>query len=388
MKNLICAFFLLSGVILGWCSDQPEEAAQLVVFFSPSCHTCQKAKQEFIPRVSAALPGRFQVQFRDLSDMETYSYLLNLEEKHSVKLANITPIFYMNGRFLNGRGLDARVLEHFVRTSLDAEYVPAGSGQVDLVKRFLKFTPLLIISAGFIDGVNPCAFTVIVFFVSFLALQGYRKRELIVIGSLFITGVFVTYLLLGIGVFGFLYAMRGFWQIIRIVNVTIGFISIILGCLALVDAVRFYRSGGKTENLLLQLPESVKKQIHAVIGIAYRHNTRTNIGNPKAGIIRLGATAIVTGFLVSLLEAVCTGQTYIPTIAFVFKTTQLQFQAFMLLVLYNIVFVLPLVFIFVLALMGTTSQQFAGFIRRRMILIKIIMAVFFFGMGVFLVGRL
>ncbi|HNX81509.1 MAG TPA: hypothetical protein PKL77_05125 [Candidatus Omnitrophota bacterium] len=389
MKNLVCVAFLLSCLVTGWCSDEPQRPAQLIVFFSPTCHTCQKAKQEIIPKVSTLFPGRFQVQFRDLSDMDTYMYLLNLEEQHSVKLDNVTPIFYMNGSFLNGRGLDALKLERFVRAALERQVVTGGGpSKEDLVKRFLKFTPLIIAGAGLVDGINPCAFTVIVFFISFLAVQGYRKRELIIIGGLFIGAVFITYLLLGLGVFSFLYALQGIWHIIKVINIVIGIFSIVLGCLALIDGISFFCSGGKTDQFFLQLPESVKKQIHGVIGVAYRKDTGGGTCAAHPHVIRLGMSAVVTGFLVSLLEAVCTGQTYVPTIAFVLKTSSLQLPAFALLVLYNLMFIVPLVIVFVLALLGTTSQQFAGFMRRHMLVIKIAMAVFFLLMGLFLLGGL
>ncbi len=387
MRTFFCALLFFFCAATGWSNDQPANTAQLDVFYSPSCHVCQKAKKEFIPRLENTFPGRLHIQFRDLSDMEAYTYLLNLEERHSVVLENIPPIFYMNGRFLNGKGLDARALENFVRSSFAVrDMPPAGVPSVDLLARFRGFTPLIIAGAGLIDGINPCAFTVIVFFVSFLALQGYRKRELIVIGSLFICAVFITYFLLGVGVFEFLYSLRGFWRIVQTANVVIGSLSIGLGCLAFMDGIRFYRSGGKTDDLFLQLPFSIKKRIQKVIGIAYRKDGRANTA--RRNLILLGVSALVTGFLVSLLEAVCTGQTYLPTIAFVFKTTPLRFTAFAYLVLYNAMFIVPLLVIFVFALMGATSLQFSAFLRRHMLLIKFAMAVFFVGIGIFLLWRL
>jgi len=45
---------------------------------------------------------------------------------------------------------------------------------IDLAEHFRSFKTLAIVVAGLIDGINPCAFTVIVFFVSFLAFQGMQ----------------------------------------------------------------------------------------------------------------------------------------------------------------------------------------------------------------------
>jgi len=98
-------------------------------------------------------------------------------------------------------------------------------------------------------------------------------------------------------------------------------------------------------------------------------------------------SAFITGLLVSLLEAVCTGQVYLPTIAFVLKASSFKLQALGYLLLYNIMFIVPLIVIFVFALMGTTSNQFSGFLKKHLGLIKVFMAVLFFSLGIFLLWR-
>jgi hypothetical protein len=102
---------------------------------------------------------------------------------------------------------------------------------------------------------------------------------------------------------------------------------------------------------------------------------------------RLVLSALITGFLVSLLEAVCTGQLYLPTIAFVLKTTPFKLQALLYLIAYNIMFILPLLIIFLLALLGVTSGQFANFLKKHLVSVKVIMAFVFFSLGIFLVWR-
>jgi cytochrome c biogenesis protein CcdA len=78
---------------------------------------------------------------------------------------------------------------------------------------------------------------------------------------------------------------------------------------------------------------------------------------------------------------------YLPTIAFVLKASPLKLQALGYLLLYNIMFIVPLIVIFVLALMGTTSSQFSAFLKKHLGLIKIFMAVLFFSLGIFLIWR-
>jgi threonine/homoserine/homoserine lactone efflux protein len=50
-------------------------------------------------------------------------------------------------------------------------------------------------------------------------------------------------------------------------------------------------------------------------------------------------------------------------------------------------FITPLLIIFLFALLGVTSEQFARFLKRHLGPIKILMAVLFFGLGIFLIWR-
>jgi hypothetical protein len=60
-------------------------------------------------------------------------------------------------------------------------------------------------------------------------------------------------------------------------------------------------------------------------------------------------------------------------------------QAAGYILLYNVMFILPLFIIFLLALWGVTSEQFSGFLKKNLAAIKIIMAALFFSLGVLLV---
>jgi len=313
--------------------------------------------------------------------------LLSLKERYGSKIKEILPVFYFEGKFLNADGQIKRQLINFLNLSLRGVYKGIEEAPtLDLVARFKNFQPIAVVSAGLIDGINPCAFTVIVFFMSFLAIQGYRRRELIVIGLFFIFAVFLTYLLIGVGIFQFLYSLEGFWLAAKIFNVSIGLLSITLGIMSIYDFLKFKKSS-RTEGLILQLPGAVKNQIHKVIGMHYRKAKDDNGHQTGMPIFRLILSAIISGFLVSLLEAVCTGQVYLPTITFVLKTSHLKLEAAGYLLLYNLMFIAPLVAIFILALLGTTSQQFAGFLKRHLLSVKMLMAILFFTLGIFLIWK-
>jgi len=382
-----CILIGLGFFVFAHGQTQAPQDDKLVVFYSPSCHTCIEAKATVIPDIEKEFRGKIQIEYRDITDVGNYKLFLSLKEKYGSKIESIWPVFYFRGHFLNGSGKIQNGLRVLIGQSLSQKAeAREGLPSIDLIAYFKTFEPLAVIGAGLTDGINPCAFTVIVFFISFLSLQGYKRTELIIIGLTFICAVFITYLAIGLGLFGFLYKLSGFWFISKIFNLTVGILSIILGVLALYDFFKFKRTG-QTEGLILQLPAGIKNQIHSLIGLHYRKAKESGGKVLRLHILRLALSALVVGFLVSILEAVCTGQVYLPTITFVLKASHLKLQALGYLVLYNIMFIVPLFIIFLFALLGVTSEQFSKILKKHLSTIKIVMAVLFFGLGVFLLWR-
>jgi len=382
-KAIIAAFilvFLLAPVFAR--AQGPVKLPELTVFYSPGCHNCTKIKKEIMPLIEKEFSGRIKIEYRDVDDIENYKLMLSLEEKDNVKIENTMPVFHFEGYFLNGKGEVKNALGQIITRALNKPQAKlTRMPAVDLMARFQSMKPLVVTLAGLIDGINPCAFTVIIFFISFLALQGYRRRALVVIGLTFIFAVFLTYLLIGLGLFSFFYRLEGFWLVSRIINYSIGIFSIVLGILSLYDFFKFKKTK-KAEGLILQLPQAVKAQIHSVIGRHYRNEK----GGAEKNIFGLLISALVTGFLVSMLEAVCTGQTYLPTIVFILKN-HYDPKAFAYLLIYNFMFIVPLLAIFLMALWGVTSEQFTKFLRSHLLSIKMLLALLFFVLGIFLIWR-
>jgi len=382
-------FTVFVFTVFAYAQNHSFKNPTLILFYSPDCHQCIKIKNELMPNIEKKFKGRINVEYRDITEIENYKLLLSLQEKYKVKIENVWPVIYFEGQFLNGQGKVRERLQALISHALRNIPVRKKGGlpAIDLLARFKSFSPFVIVSAGLIDGINPCAFTVIVFFISFLALQGYKKRDIIVIGLSFIFAVCLTYILIGIGLFGFLYRLKGFWLVTRVVNLGIGIFSIVLGIFTLYDFFKFKKTG-QTEGLVLQLPQVVKNQIHSVIGIHYRHPKVVKEGAMvERNILKLLLSALITGFLVSILEAVCTGQTYLPTITFILKSSNLKLQALGYLALYNLMFIMPLLAIFLLALLGVTSEQFSRVLKKHLLTLKILMAVLFFSLGIFLILR-
>jgi cytochrome c biogenesis protein CcdA len=171
--------------------------------------------------------------------------------------------------------------------------------------------------------------------------------------------------------------MSNFYILIKLFYYFVAFFCFILAGFALLDYLK-YKKTADPENLILQLPKFLKKRINVVIGSHLRDKR-------ERGIVSLVVSSFLVGFLVSLLEAACTGQVYLPTIVYIVKNTKLRLKALTYLILYNLMFILPLIVIFILSLVGFSSQKFNVFLKKHLGTIKIILAFIFLLLGLLVI---
>jgi cytochrome c biogenesis protein CcdA len=384
---LLAAFVFIAWAWPACAAVAPKKPLPHLLFFhSATCHNCQKIEKELLPAIEKEFFDRLIVEYCDIADEANYKLMLSLREKYKC-YENGVPAVFIGGQILVGYDQIKEKLRPAIEAALGKdklEKVETLPG-IDLASKFLSFGALTVLGAGLIDGINPCAFTVIVFFISFLSFQGYRKKEIAAIGLSFILAVFLTYILIGLGIFRFLYALQGFYLATRIVYYLMALLCFALAFLAGYDLWLFKKTG-KTEGMTLQLPERIKKITHYLIGSHYRRPEEPAAQDTHGQLFRLVLSAFICGFLIAILEGVCTGQLYLPTIVFMLKNTTLRLYAFIYLLLYNIMFVIPLLAIIVLALLGTTSEGFARFIRKHLPAVKLAMVLLFLGLGIFILA--
>ena len=397
MRNKIfpALWSLLAAAVWSLCPAFASEKKEAILFYSPTCHDCTQVKDTCLPPIIERYKASVKLTHRDISEMENYEMLFKMSRKRDPASTTIrVPTLIFGDSMLIGKDdICAKAGDLFATAPQLPPEPPAqeeGQGRAsaqpspfDPVSHFRSFTPLAVVGAGLVDGINPCAFTVIIFFISFLALQGYRRRELAVIGLAFSFAVFVTYLLIGLGLFNFFYALAGFTWVRRSFNLAVGAVSLVLFFLTARDAVN-YRKTGKADDMVLSLPKRYKDMIHTLIGKQYRSSRGALVRRTYLTVI---ATALATGFTVSLIEAVCTGQMYLPTIVFVLKSTPLKIAAFGYLVLYNLMFITPLLIILFFAVMGASSEQFGNLFKKHLFGIKLAMAAMFLFLALFLLWR-
>ena len=139
-------------------------------------------------------------------------------------------------------------------------------------------------------------------------------------------------------------------------------LCLVLAVLSIRDFIKVRQ--GDLNDMALKLPEPLRKRINQTVR-----------EGRKASSYVIGA--FVTGLLISLLELACTGQIYLPVIISMSSVPAMRGQAMLYLVLYNLMFIVPLIVVFILAFYGTTSKQFTEFLRKHAGAVKIGMAIVF-----------
>jgi hypothetical protein len=214
--------------------------------------------------------------------------------------------------------------------------------------------------------------------MSFLAFVGYKRKQMFILGSFFILAVFITYLLIGFGLFEFFRQLEIFSFLAKVIYYLTAILALVLGVMSFYDYL-VYKKTKDPESVSLKLPEIIKQRIHSAI--RQKTDRRVDPSLAKGSWLKLAFAALSCGFIVSILESVCTGQMYLPTIIYILGVEHLRFKALLFLALYNLMFILPLVIIFIMALWGMTSETFARIAKNHLAKIKIATSAIFLGLG-------
>lgn len=380
MKKLFVFFWLILGLLLP-ASLYAQEKVEFALFVSPTCVHCNKLKAEYWPQLKEKYKDTVNFTEYDVS-VDGNNLVLSETAKAYGKENFGYPAAVVGSTFLLGYpneiGQYAEAAIEKARLLNEKTNVKISSAQ-DTVGAFKKITFWAIVGSGLVDGINPCAFAVIVFFISFLTVYKYNRKEIILVGSAYCFAVFCAYLLLGLGLFKFLYAMQGFSYVIKAFYIVTAGLCFVFFALSIYD-FWVYQKTKKSDGMILQLPQSLKVRIHKIMGFFLRDKNKS--------AWRLTLAALAVGFGVSLVEAVCTGQVYVPTCVLIMQNPEFRMKAIFYLVLYNLMFVVPLITVFVLALLGYESKGFNEFFKKHLGITKLLLCLVFLGLFVLLLGNI
>ncbi|MGD8373263.1 MAG: GAP family protein [Candidatus Woesebacteria bacterium] len=190
-------------------------------------------------------------------------------------------------------------------------------------------TLALVFVSALIDSINPCLIGVLVLLLSIILGLGKSTNQLILLGCTYITAVFVTYLSTGLVLTFLLSAIP--LAIGQYLSIAIGLLVVIAGLLEIKDYF-WYGKG---------------------ISIHLSHNFVKKVQHYSANATLIGIA--ILGVIVTVIEIPCTGAPYLAIVTILHSSFSIN--SFWMLILYNIIFILPLAIILALAASGVTLSH-------------------------------
>ena len=174
--------------------------------------------------------------------------------------------------------------------------------------------------AALIDSINPCAFSILLLTIAFLFSLGQMRAGILRIGGSYILGVFVIYVLIGLGIL----------QALHLFNTPHFMAKVGASLLIVFGAINVINEFFPSFPIKLRVPHAAHRKIAELM--------------EKASM----PTAFFLGVLVGLCEFPCTGGPYLMVLGLLHdQATYLKGLGYLL--LYNLIFVLPLVIILFIA---------------------------------------
>jgi len=340
------------------CPEVESEKEICIVYFgSPSCHLCVEAKKEL---------EKLEVLYPQLNvSYHNYDYELDLLFRYLNSTEGsdgYSGSFYIFiGDRLFGEGQFGE-LEEYIKKHLDTGLECPQPGSTEKIKKeFEELTLVAIVAAGLLDGINPCAFATLIFFIAYLERMKQSKKALFSIGMSFSAAVFIGYFLIGLGLIHLYDKIEDAGVKSDYIYLFAGFFALILATFNIFDYFRI----GQDEKTILQLPGFLKRRRGRIIRVLTK----------KRGMVLLAILAFLTGIGIAFLELPCTGQIYLVIVAAVRSTAVHWTDSIPILLLYNAMFILPLLIILGLFYKGVTSQKLGEMQKKRQGLVKLLTAL-------------
>ncbi len=218
-----------------------------------------------------------------------------------------------------------------------------------------KITIGSIIVASLIDSINPCAFGVLIFLLATMLSMASSKRAL-KYGLIYVFIIFLVYFSAGLGIVKIL---AEFSEIMNHVIIIAGILVFVGGLIEIKD---FFWYG---KGISLRIPVSAKPLLEKI----------TQKGT-------LGAI-ILLGIVVALVELPCTGGIYLAILSLmqINKTFGIPY-----LLLYNLIFVLPLIVMILSAYYGTKTDKIQKWVETNKKWMRLIAGVVMVGLAFYLLN--
>lgn len=268
---------------------------------------------------------------------------------------NLCPL--MNGSSLRFNDLDCNSLPGKPEVLVENETIIGGGACVE-PKQELTLTKILSLAA--VDAVNPCEIAVLVMIlVAILTADPTNRKKVLWTGLSFALAIVLMYLVYGLVIIKFFQVVSLLKGVGSVIYKVLAVLAILLGIFNMRDFFN-YKPGGFATEMPIFLRPKVKKLIASVT-------------SPKG--------AFVIGLLVTLFLIPCTMGPYF--IAGGLLSSLELIKTLPWLVLYNIIFILPMIIITLIVYFGfTTVENVSGWKERNIRYLHLIAGIILVLLGI------
>lgn len=224
----------------------------------------------------------------------------------------------------------------------------------------------IVIAAALADSINPCVFGVLIFLLAYMTKVFKSKTRMLVAGLVYVTAVYVTYFLLGLGIFTLAYTAglaKPFYWFAAILAIGAGLFEI---------KDYFWYGKGFSLQLIPGSAQRIKKYAAHIKELETKHP-------PLLSLL----IAAVLGVFVVFVELPCTGAPYLAILGLLSAGDYAQ--GIPLLLLYNLIFILPLFVIIGLVYVGHTSKTLEKWRKEHRGLMRLFIGLFLLLLGLYMI---
>lgn len=218
----------------------------------------------------------------------------------------------------------------------------------------------VLIGAAIVDSINPCAIGVLVFLLTYLVKTGKKSKGILMHGLIYLFAVFATYLLAGLVLLPVIQSLRNFS-----VNAYLA-IAAVVAFFGILELKEYFAPGATS---LVEIPPRYSLMIKKI----------------KEGMLDSPFFTFGMGVFVAMVELPCTGAVYLAVLA-IMSFSGLTLSNFMLLVLYNLIFIAPLILILVLFYRGTNSKTIRRYLNRFKPYMRLFTGLLLIGLAAWMVA--
>lgn len=211
----------------------------------------------------------------------------------------------------------------------------------------------LVLGSAAIDSINPCAIGVLILMISVILGQRHSVMKMLLLGGIYTFAIFLTYLLAGLGILYFLSSIPLF--VTEYLSIAVGSLIVLFGLVEVKDYFWYGRG------FSLGIPPYFVKKIH---------DLAKNVSIPGV---------FLTGVFVAGVELPCTGAPYLAIITVL--SLNFNLISFLMLILYNLIFILPLLVILFLVAGGVKLHLVKKWKQESRGLMRLAIGLLLIGLG-------